>query len=274
MIPKLFAFDLDGTLLDSNKRIRAAKINALREIKASGAVVSLASGRLGSAMRWYVPDLGFDPALVVLNGAEVFTSAGEDVPRIRYAPLGQAHAEYLTSFGKDKPVAVNFYWQDNVYTVKSHINMEWTDLYHQQTGVKYALLDDFSEMDDAIPSKIIYVGGVAYIDELERYFRSMWSGKEVYVCRSWRHYLEFMNPIATKGLGLKVLCDALGVKMSEVAAYGDEENDIPMIEAVGTGVAMKNATEKVKKAAQRITEMTNDEDWVAREWEVFLKNSA
>jgi hydroxymethylpyrimidine pyrophosphatase-like HAD family hydrolase len=81
-----------------------------------------------------------------------------------------------------------------------------------------------------------------------------------------------MNPKATKGLGLKALCGALGVSLGETAAYGDAENDMPMLEAAGTGVAMKNAPDRVKGCADRVTELTNDEDWVAREWERWQKS--
>jgi len=269
MIPKLFAFDLDGTLLDSSKRISPANAAAIREMSESGAMVALASGRLGSGVRRYVPELGIDPALVILNGAEVYTSSKEGAERIYYAPLAPAHSAFLTDYGIDKPVAVNFYYEDKLYTVKTGINTEYMDLYHQQTGVGYNRIDSFAAMSGVAPSKIIFVGGRPYIDELETYFRGLWDDNTVYVCRSWDHYLEFMNPKASKGLGLAVLCGALGIDMADAAAYGDAENDMPMLSATGRGAAMKNSSEKVKSSAKRITELTNDEDWVAQEWKLF-----
>jgi Cof subfamily protein (haloacid dehalogenase superfamily) len=267
MIPKLFAFDLDGTLLNSGKRVSDANIAALREIRASGARVALASGRLGAGVRRYASDIGFDPAMVVLNGAEVFTASGENAQRVYYEPLDPARAKYLTEYGNNKPVAVNFYYQDKLYAVKSSHNVEWTNLYTKETGVEYNFLDDFSVMSGISPSKVIFIGDPRYIDGQEEYFRSLWADGSVYVCRSWDYYLEFMNPKATKGFGLKALCMAFGVGIEEAVAYGDAENDIPMLEAAGTGVAMKNAPDKVKGCADRVTELTNDEDWVALEWE-------
>ncbi|MDR3011663.1 MAG: Cof-type HAD-IIB family hydrolase [Chitinispirillales bacterium] len=272
MMPKMFAFDLDGTLLDANKRISPANIAALREMAAAGAVIALASGRIGFSVRRYVSDLGFDPALVLLNGAEVFTSASPDAQSIYTAPLASQHAKHLTDYAADKPIAVNFYHEDKIHTVKSDNNEEWIELYRKQIGVDRVFLDDFSTMNNVAPSKIIFIADQPYIDKLEKHFHSLWASDSVYVCRSWRHYLEFMNPKASKGIGLKTLGDALGIKMSETVAYGDEENDIPMLETAGMGVAMKNATEKVKKTAKRITELTNDEDWVAREWKNISEN--
>ncbi|MDR2692763.1 MAG: Cof-type HAD-IIB family hydrolase [Chitinispirillales bacterium] len=269
MTPKLFAFDLDGTLLDSGKRVRPANAAALRRINESGAAVALASGRLGCGVRRYAPELGIDPALVVLNGAEVYTSSNPGARRVYYAPLNASCAEYLIHYCQNKPVALNFYYDDRLYSAKTDKNAEWTELYYEQTGVSYNFIDkNFSAVAGLPPSKILFVGAPAYLDEQEAHFQAMWGeggGNAVYVCRTWNHYLEFMNPKATKGIGLAALCDALGINMSEAAAYGDAENDIPMLTAVGCGAAMKNAETAVKQAAGRVTEMTHDEDWVARE---------
>jgi Cof subfamily protein (haloacid dehalogenase superfamily) len=270
MIPKLFAFDLDGTLLDSGKRVRPANAAALRRISESGAMVALASGRLGCGVRRYAPELGIDTALVVLNGAEVYTSSDPGARRVYYAPLNPAYAEYLINYCRNKPIALNFYYDDKLYSCKTDKNAGWTELYHEQTGVQYNFVDkDFSAVTDLSPSKVLFVGDEAYLDELEAVFQAMWGSggdNSVYVCRTWNYYLEFMNPKATKGIGLAALCDALGVSMSEAAAYGDAENDIPMLTAVGHGAAMKNAEPAVKEAAERVTGMTNEEDWVALEW--------
>jgi Cof subfamily protein (haloacid dehalogenase superfamily) len=271
MTPKLFAFDLDGTLLDSGKRVRPANAAALRRIHESGAVVALASGRLGCGVRRYAPELGIDPALVVLNGAEVYTSSEPGARRVYYAPLDTSCAEYLIDYCRNRPMALNFYHDDKLYSAQTDKNAEWAELYHKQTGVCYNFIDkDFSAVTGLPPSKMIFVGDAAYIDEQEAYFKAMWGDggdNSAYVCRTWSHYLEFMNPKATKGIGLCALCDALGISMSEAAAYGDAENDIPMLTAVGYGTAMKNAETAVKQAALRVTEMTNDEDWVANEWD-------
>jgi Cof subfamily protein (haloacid dehalogenase superfamily) len=273
MIPKLFAFDLDGTLLDSNKRIRPGNIAALREMRESGAVIALATGRVGFSVRRYAPELGFDPALVILNGAEIFVSSREDAERIYFAPLESAHAQYLTGYATDKPLAVNFYHEDRIYSVETSINKEWIEFYRQQISVDRAFLDDFSVMNGISPSKIIFIGEPSYIDEVEAHFQSIWGGGTVYVCRSFSNYLEFMNPGASKGLGLKILCDALNINPLETMAYGDEENDVPMFSVAGTGVAMKNGPEKVKRRAARVTELGNDEDWIAREWEKILAHA-
>jgi Cof subfamily protein (haloacid dehalogenase superfamily) len=113
---------------------------------------------------------------------------------------------------------------------------------------------------------VIFVGAPDRIDELERSYRAKWNEK-IYICRTWDHYLEFLSLRANKGNGLRALATALGVDLADVAAFGDAENDIPMLQVCGMGIAMRNAPDAVKKAARHVSPWTNDEDGVAREWE-------
>ena len=83
-----------------------------------------------------------------------------------------------------------------------------------------------------------------------------------------------MNPNASKGIALKELSEHLGIKQSEVMAIGDAENDLSMIEFAGTGIAMGNASETIKAAAD-YTVATNLEDGVKEAFDRWvLKNSS
>lgn len=75
-------------------------------------------------------------------------------------------------------------------------------------------------------------------------------------------YLEVIPASINKGQGLRDTCAALGIDIKETVAFGDAENDIPMLKAAGTGVAMGNATEAVKAAADAVT-LSNNEDGIA-----------
>jgi hydroxymethylpyrimidine pyrophosphatase-like HAD family hydrolase len=80
-----------------------------------------------------------------------------------------------------------------------------------------------------------------------------------------------MDPCANKGHGLEALAREYGLDWSAIAAFGDAANDIPMLEKAGWGVAMANATPEVKLAAGRVSPWTNNEDAVAKEWELMKK---
>jgi len=77
-------------------------------------------------------------------------------------------------------------------------------------------------------------------------------------------FVEILDPTVNKGHGLRQLCQSVGIPLEEVIAFGDGDNDLEFISMAGWGVAMKNAREVVKEAADEVTEWTNDEDGVIK----------
>ncbi len=266
MNPKLLAFDLDGTLLTSDKKLSPANRDALLDMHKSGATVALASGRIGSSMIQAVDELDIELAMLTLNGAAVYTGrAGLSEP-VYNAPLPAKYAQELVEFGSSNDFAVNYYIDDELYSIRHPKSSQWIELYHQQTKTRYNLLNSLTSFDGRSPSKIIFVGDERRLDGLEAMFRERWDS-ELYICRTWNYYLEFLSVDADKGNGIRALAKSLGIAMKDVAAFGDADNDIPMLEACGMGIAMQNATDKVKKSAWRVSSWTNDQDGVAREWQ-------
>jgi hypothetical protein len=266
MIPKLAAFDLDGTLLTSDKKLSSANLHALLDMRERGMVVALASGRLGSSVMQFNSTLGFDPALLTLNGAAVFLPGQDGYRQVYAANLGQTYVEYLLRYAAGKDFILNFYVDGELWTHRTDANKHWVDVYYGQTRTTYHFADSHAALSGRSPSKIIFVGDAAQLDEEERKFRAMWDS-EIYIVRTWDYYLEFLDTRANKGCGLTALAKACGIDMSEVISFGDADNDIPMLRSAGLGIAMKNASASAKAAAARVSDWTNDEDGVAREWE-------
>ena len=84
------------------------------------------------------------------------------------------------------------------------------------------------------------------------------------VTRSYAMNIEVMGEGATKGTALTWLCEHLGERLANAWAFGDNINDIPMLQAAGHGMAMINAESEDREAADAITEYDNDHDGVAR----------
>jgi Cof subfamily protein (haloacid dehalogenase superfamily) len=271
MPPKLLAFDLDGTLLTSEKLLSPANRDALVDMAANGAVVALASGRLGASMARYVNEIPVDIALLTLNGAAVYMGKAQGSRLIHSAPLASAYADELIRRSLGRNYAVNYYIDDRLYTVRTRLTSRWMDLYYSQTATACETIGSFQRFIGRSPSKIIFVGDSAELDREEKAYRREW-GKELYIVRTWDYYLEFLNPQANKGTGIAALADAYGISFADVIAFGDASNDVPMFEKAGTGIAMKNANEDAQKAATYVSAWSNDEDGVAREWE-RLKNT-
>ena len=265
---KLFAFDLDGTLLNDKKRISPENKRALFEMAERGSAVVFATGRLGSSVLRYIPKGLDDVALLILNGAEVYTGSRRGSRRVHYAPLSSDAADFLIKYSRGRGYACNYYIDGRLYAVRDEKNGQWIDLYIRQTGSRYRFVTSLERFAGRRPSKVIFVGAPRVIDEQEKYFRRLW-GDSVYICRTWDHYLEFLDPLANKAVGLEALAKVYHIGWPQISAFGDAANDIPMLKKAGLGIAMANAPDEVKNAARRVSPWTNDDDGVAREWELI-----
>jgi Cof subfamily protein (haloacid dehalogenase superfamily) len=266
VLPKLIAFDLDGTLLANDKTLSPGNTAAIVDMVHHGCVVALASGRKGSSMLGVVNSLPVDVALLTLNGAAVYKNRDISAEPFYSVCLPSAYADYLISYAGGKSFALNYYHDGRLYAVRNKKTARWIDVYVEQTGSAYTYVDSLGSFIGRPPHKAIFVGDGKELDEEEKRFRALWDS-EIYIVRTWDHYLEFLHRDANKGTALGILAASYGISMSDVVAFGDAANDIPMLKIAGTGIAMKNADEPTRKAASHISPWTNEEDGVAREWE-------
>jgi Cof subfamily protein (haloacid dehalogenase superfamily) len=268
--PKLFAFDLDGTLLNSKKELSHENIHALNEMIEIGVIVVLASGRLGSSMAKYAKIFNNKVAMLTMNGSMVYMNGNGKLEQIYSEVLSVEYSNYLIDYAKDKPYGLNFYLDEKLYAVINQDNQKWYDLYYDQTESPFVFLDSFDSLRTKAPSKVLLVGDSELLDREQSYFKNLWSDS-VYMCRTWHHYLEFMNIGVNKGKGIQKLAQRLNIENHEIVAFGDAENDIPMLQVAGLGIAMNNAELQVKEAAKKVSRWTNDESGIAKEWELIKK---
>lgn len=272
----LFAFDLDGTLLSFDKSISKSNINALREINDAGHHITLASGRLGSSIMNYKDILKIPFSTITLNGAAAYLGgAGEAEPLIR-EPLQKHYSEKLIVFSEkarsenEFGFILNFYHKDKLYTSINNRGSRWQKLYYHETKSNYNYVEDFLTMIEREPEKILLVGDEQLLDKMENEFRQKWDD-EVYIVRTWKHYLEFLKKDINKGFALSQLATKLNIQRDNCIAFGDGDNDSEMIAFAGEGIAVSNGSEKVKLVAKKVSKWSNDEDAIAREWEI-IKN--
>lgn len=96
----------------------------------------------------------------------------------------------------------------------------------------------------------------------ESLFKQLEAVNDIQFCRFQDKFLEVTSVYADKGNGLKTICRYLGIDLKNTMAFGDDANDIKLLQAAGISVAMGNAIEQVKQSADIIT-LTNNDDGVA-----------
>ena len=255
--PGLIALDLDGTLLTHDKLISSPNRAAVRRAIDAGIAVVLASGRMHEATVRYAHmlDMAANTPVVSYNGGLVRTVGGYT---LSHRPVPPEVADYLIAFTRERGLHLNYYLNDTLYVTGMD---EWSVLYNSRTGSVPVAVGDLGKFAGQSPTKLIIIGSNATTDDLLGPMRDHF-GSSLYVTKTDDEYLEFMNADASKAAALEVAANFLGIPQSASAAFGDNQNDIPMLKWAAWGVAMANARPEVKLAAQEVG-LSADEDGVA-----------
>lgn len=261
MAIKLVAIDMDGTLLNLQHEITPAVKSAIERAHKKGVMVVLTTGRPFVGIQRYLMELNLvdeGQYCISYNGALVHrANDGECVAEIT---LGFDDYLYIEQLARDLGVHFQAFDKSFLYTPNKDIS-EFTIHEASLTGipVRYRAVE---EMDRATRfPKLMMIDKPDLLDSAIQ--RLPQQARDNYtILKSAPYYLEILDSRVNKGQGVKMLAEKLGLAREEVMAIGDQENDLAMIEYAGTGVAMGNAIDSVKKIAQFITK-TNMEDGVA-----------
>ena len=258
---KLLVLDVDGTLLDSEKKISKRTLAALLKVQQMGVRIVLASGRptYGLMPIAKALELGnYGGFILSYNGGQIINAqSGELLFERRINP---EMLPYLEKKSRKNGFAIFTYHEDTIITdspENEHIRHE-----AELNGLKIIAETEFSIAVDFAPCKCMLVSD----DEealvgLEDHWRRRLNGA-LDVFRSEPYFLEVVPCSIDKSNTLGALLEKLGINSEEVIAIGDGVCDVSMIQSAGLGIAMGNAQDSVKVCADRIT-ASNDEDGVA-----------
>ncbi len=268
---RLIALDVDGTLLDDQKQLPAANREALRAARARGVEIAIASGRMIPTIEPIETLLGLDCSIIAYNGGKVVSCRATGRRCLAHNPLSAGIAERLIRFSLEHGYLLNFYHEDVLYADRSvRRGEEFRAIYSGRTGAKYHLTD-LDGLRGTSPTKLILLSSPPDCDRLQREFSAEFRS-DVNVTRSDPEYLEFMAPGVDKGSALPVLAGDQGIAVEEILAMGDADNDLELVSRAGLGVAVGNARPRVKAAARRVTQRSNNDGAVAEAVERWVLN--
>ena len=266
---KLIALDMDGTLLNSEKKITGNTKKALKEAEAKGVKVVLASGRPLSGITKSLEELDLlkgDDYVLSFNGGIVINSKTKEV--VTSSLLKGADLKEIYKVSQELDINIHaFSSKRGLITPKMS---QYTQHECDINGIDAEIMDFNDIEDDEDIVKVMMIDPQEKLDKaIEKLPKDLYEKYSVF--KSAPFFLEFTNKEVDKGKGLKKLGEYLGIKQEEIIACGDAGNDLSMIKYAGLGVAMKNATDDVKNAADYIT-LSNDEDGIAHVVNKFILN--
>jgi len=238
--------DLDGTLLRDDKTLSAFTLEVLHKLRRERILFAVATARPIRAVDGMMPGLRYD-AGIFHNGAVVTEEGrriagwGIEQPYELIRPILADRADCHVAVEVDDLLYANF-----------DVDRIWR-------GVPYLPTPDFQELRLLTADKIIIE-----TDTLEKMAGYQpYLTKELYLELSEHTIAMIMHRQATKQQAVRFLAERHGFRMGEVVAFGDDYNDIDMLKGCGIGVAVGNALEVVKAAADEVCE-SNGNDGVAR----------
>ena len=274
---KLVGLDLDGTLLDDDRKVRQRTIDALRLASDKGVNLAVISGRNFMAVPEEIRALPFIRYYVLCNGAGIYDKWNDELLFQADIPLDAALELYDALDEED--VYYDCYLSDGAWTPQAH----------------YDRIDEFVPVESH--RAFLKVNRRPFPDfraALRQRGKSVWKVQSIYkdtatrdremkrlaakfpqytFVTAYSYNLEVNMPAATKGQGLMQLAEILNLEREQVMAFGDGGNDVTMLQSAGVGVAMGNACDEAKAAAACVGP-TNNEDGVAQVLEALVCGEA
>lgn len=258
----LIALDLDGTLLRDDHTISPDTKEVIQHLQQEGHIVVIATGRSNRVSINYYEELGLNTPLINSNGAVVHHPSDKKWQTI-HTPIHHTTAHHIID------MCYKMKTSNILAAVYDHVYLEQFDQrivdFYQMTdddssfkigGIKQLLQDD--------PSLLMIYPEEKQIEEMTNYLND--AHAQVIAHRNWGppyHVIEIINAHTNKATALQQVSEHYQIPQERIIAFGDESNDLEMIEYAGVGVAMGNGIDTLKSIAKHVTD-TNEADGIGQ----------
>ena len=273
---KLLFTDLDGTLLTDDKQILDDDMKAIEGMLERGHKLVLCTGRPLASAKQLAQKYGFDKSgffLVSFNGGLIYDYATEQAILTRYIPVEEV--KFIMDAAHRYGMHAHTYSGDYVV---SEYETEQLKTYCRLMKMDYVVVKDIREyygdfinvvVKPPIKVNIITPFDHSSLVDFRAEMRKTTAGK-LFDVFSKPEMLEFSHMQSNKGDAVRFMAEYYKVPLEDTIAVGDEENDCPMIEAAGVGVAVANASPVAKDIADYVTANDNNHSAIAEVIEKFV----
>ncbi|PRO66631.1 Cof-type HAD-IIB family hydrolase [Alkalicoccus urumqiensis] len=237
---KLLFFDIDGTLLDEEKKLPASTEQAIQELQQEGHYTAIATGRAPFMFERLRRQLNIE-SFISFNGSYVEFEGRA----VRKVPLDEAELQRLTHHATEN---------DHPVVYLDHRNMKANVPHHPHIEKSLGSLKfDHPEFDDTyLHNRDIYQSLLFCVDGEEKEYEQEF-GKFDFI--RWHEVSTDVLPSGgSKALGIEAVMNELGMQRDDVYVFGDGPNDVEMLEFTKNSVAMGNAVPQAAAAASHHTD--------------------
>jgi Cof subfamily protein (haloacid dehalogenase superfamily) len=266
MKQKLITLDLDGTTLNSSSQLSPKTIQTIKKASEAGHIVSIITGRPYRMARDVYDELGLKTPMGNFNGA------------LMHIPHQKWDGEYSRTI--NKAVVYDLMKHKAEYNIKllaveskhtffaDHAAPASFDFFPHEISDDQVLTEKSLRTNPTSITILVEPNSAEKVkNQLLHYYGEyisvgVWGGPH--------SVLEIVSKGIQKAKAVAYLANYYNVDRQDMIAFGDEHNDAEMLEYVGRGVAMQNATDQIKSIANDITEFNNADDGVAKYLDDYL----
>ena len=264
---RLIATDLDVTLLDGHSALAPRTRAALEAAMAAGCGITLSSGRMLEAMLPFARDIGVNAPLLLYNGAMLYDHNAERTLYANRIPFPAALE--ITRAVEEMGLYVQLYPGMGYYCTEiQERTLRYAGYIHVDATPVHMPMSQWLAENPADLQKLLVIDTVEGADRAKAALSERFAGAASFL-KSKPNYVEIAPKGVDKGRTLGRLAELLGLTADEVMAFGDGQNDVPMLEYAGVGCAMANSCPEALAAANLIAP-PNTEDGVAQIIERYL----
>lgn len=253
---KIVFSDIDGTVLNSKHELLASTIDAVKKLALKNIPFVLVSARMPKAMKLILDEMKVKMPMISYGGALVLDEQNQILydNKINKIDTEAIISEIELLWPDD--VVINYYSDDNWF-VKDE-NNKAVKREENITNVK-ASQADFKNLiaNNILPNKILCMTKANISSKIEAVLQEKFP--QLNIVRSSDILIEIMNKDVSKANGIEVLLHHLKMTPAQAIAFGDNYNDLTMLNFVGRGVVMQNAPEEIRKEAKYITKSNNED---------------
>lgn len=252
---RLICTDIDGTLLDTHKKLLPEVKESLRRAAGMGIRIALVSGRMPSGVEVIERELGI--ACIKACNAGTYIMMGDTCIGASYLPDGMIRRMYREIACREGiPLWIFREREWYVTGMDDFIEKETGYVLYTPEIIDAEELADLWEKEGKRPNKLLFAAAPERIRQIHAKITG-WLCSEIDIACSADTFLEIFPAGVNKGTALRRICGELGIGTEQVIAFGDHELDIPLIETAGEGIAMGNAIAELKERADFVTKSNN-----------------
>ncbi len=257
---KWIVCDLDCTLLNSAKEITDENRNAIGLLKKKGKQVIIATGRLDLISNKYVDELGLMTPIIACNGALIKDIHNDKVLYMKC--IKPVVASDVLDFCEKNQLDYLVYTPKTIYYSENSKRINFIREYNNNVKKELQVPNYSVKALDILNQDIIKVLITSQDDHiLEKLNEGINKEGRLTIVRSEKGLIDIMNSGISKGGALVTLAEHLNMDLKDTVVFGDNYNDISMFKVAGLSIAVANAEEDLKQAADYIT-LSNDESGV------------